>query len=134
MAGGHFAHAPLFLIYKLEKGAPKLEEVRENPLALMPDEDAGEHSHHHHGGFHGPSKYKFLRDKVLSDINLIIAGGACMTSIAFFLGEGVSLAFADPSTPAEEVLKAAVEKASEGRLPELSVYAWGRLVDPDEIE
>ncbi|BAF34707.1 hypothetical protein APE_0067a [Aeropyrum pernix K1] len=136
VAGGHFAHAPIFLIYKVDNGVPKLEEIRENPLAAIPDEDAGGdvHHHHHHKGLHGPSKYKYLKDNVLSDVNLIIAGGACMTSIAYFLSEGVSLSFADPGTPADEVLKAAVEKASEGKLPEISVYAWGKLVDPDEIE
>ncbi len=97
---GHFAHSETFRIYEYEGGQLKLLEVRENPLGNVPDLDAGHH-HHHHGhhhahGMHGVQKYAFLREKVLPDVDVVIAGGACQTSFYYFTSNGVKVLFTDP--------------------------------------
>jgi len=103
---GHFAHAPKFRIYNYEKGRLELLEERVNPLGSMPDYD----EHHHHGisimntdfqgeetpPAHGLPKYQWLRNKVLSDVDVVIAAGACQTSYRFFTSNGVKMLFTDP--------------------------------------
>jgi predicted Fe-Mo cluster-binding NifX family protein len=91
---GHFAHAPIFKIYRYEDGKLQLVEERKNPLGDVPDLDAGERHDHHH--MHGIAKYKWLRENVLPDIDVILAGGACQTSYTYFTSEGVKLLFTDP--------------------------------------
>jgi len=94
---GHFAHAPIFKIYRYEDGKLQLVEERKNPLGDVPDLDAGErHDHHHHHHMHGIAKYKWLRENVLPDVDVILAGGACQTSYMYFTSEGVKLLFTDP--------------------------------------
>jgi predicted Fe-Mo cluster-binding NifX family protein len=82
---GHFAHAPIFKIYRYENGKLQLVEERKNPLGDAPDLDAGK-GHHHH--MHGIAKYKWLRENVLPDVDVIVAGGACQTSYMYFTSEG----------------------------------------------
>jgi predicted Fe-Mo cluster-binding NifX family protein len=94
---GHFAHAPIFRIYQYENGKLQLVEERKNPLGDAPDLDAGEgHHHHHHHHMHGIAKYRWLREKVLPDVDVVLAGGACQTSYMYFTSEGVKLLFTDP--------------------------------------
>ena len=50
-------------------------EERKNPLGDVPDLNAGDGHHHHH--MHGIAKYKWLRENVLPDVDVILAGGAC---------------------------------------------------------
>jgi predicted Fe-Mo cluster-binding NifX family protein len=90
---GHFAHAPIFKIYRYENGKLQLVEERKNPLGDVPDLDAGG-GHHHH--MHGIAKYKRLRENVLPDVDVILAGGACQTSYMYFTSEGVKLLFTEP--------------------------------------
>ena len=90
---GHFAHAPIFRIYQYENGKLQLMEERKNPLGDVPDLDAGE-GHHHH--MHGIAKYRWLREKVLPDVDVVLAGGACQTSYMYFTSEGVKLLFTEP--------------------------------------
>jgi predicted Fe-Mo cluster-binding NifX family protein len=94
---GHFAHAPIFRIYRYENGKLRLVEERKNPLGDVPDLDAGDgHHHHHHHHMHGIAKYKWLRENVLPDVDVILAGGACQTSYMYFTSEGVKLLFTEP--------------------------------------
>jgi len=95
---GHFAHAPVFKIYRYENGKLQLVEERKNPLGDVPDLDAGEghDHHHHHHHMHGIAKYKWLREKVLPDVDVVLAGGACQTSYMYFTSEGVKLLFTEP--------------------------------------
>ena len=130
IAPGHFAHAPRFIVYKIEDGEASLVEDRENPLGSVPDLDAEghEHGHHHHSyhamGLHGPPKYYFLRERVLPDADILVAGGACPTSVTVFVNEGVKIVFTEPGTEIGEILEA-LKNASE--LPELSEYADGEI-------
>ncbi|WP_333638837.1 NifB/NifX family molybdenum-iron cluster-binding protein [Pyrobaculum aerophilum] len=103
---GHFAHAPKFRIYQYENGQLRLLEERENPLGSLPDYD----EHHGHeitrlnADFqgeemppaHGLPKYSWLRSKVLPDVDVIIAGGACQTSYRYFTSQGVKMLFTEP--------------------------------------
>ncbi|MEM1596990.1 MAG: NifB/NifX family molybdenum-iron cluster-binding protein [Pyrobaculum sp.] len=92
---GHFAHAPVFKIFKYEGGGRmELVEERENPLGDVPDLDAGHHHHGHHG--HGVAKYAWLREKVLPDVDAVIAAGACQTSHTYFTSQGVKMLYTDP--------------------------------------
>jgi predicted Fe-Mo cluster-binding NifX family protein len=93
---GHFAHAPVFKIYRYENSKLQLVEERKNPLGDVPDLDAGEGHHHHHHHMHGIAKYKWLREKVLPDVDVVLAGGACQTSYMYFTSEGVKLLFTEP--------------------------------------
>ncbi|WP_148682885.1 NifB/NifX family molybdenum-iron cluster-binding protein [Pyrobaculum ferrireducens] len=106
---GHFAHAPKFRIYMYEGGQLKLLEERTNPLGSVPDYDEHHHHHHHEIGVmntdfqgeeappaHGLPKYQWLRDKVLPDVDVVIAAGACQTSYRFFTSSGVKMLFTDP--------------------------------------
>jgi predicted Fe-Mo cluster-binding NifX family protein len=94
---GHFAHAPVFKIYRYENSKLQLVEERKNPLGDVPDLDAGEgHHHHHHHHMHGIAKYRWLREKVLPDVDVVLAGGACQTSYMYFTSEGVKLLFTEP--------------------------------------
>jgi predicted Fe-Mo cluster-binding NifX family protein len=68
-------------------------EERKNPLGAVPDLDAGD-GHHHR--MHGIAKYKWLRENVLPDVDVILAGGACQTSYMYFTSEGVKLLFTEP--------------------------------------
>jgi len=93
---GHFAHAPIFKIYRYENGKLRLVEERKNPLGDVPDLDAGEGRHHHHHHMHGIAKYRWLRENVIPDVDVILAGGACQTSYMYFTSEGVKLLFTEP--------------------------------------
>jgi len=94
---GHFAQAPIFRIYQYENGKLQLVEERKNPLGDVPDLDAGEgHHHHHHHHMRGIAKYRWLREKVLPDVDVVLAGGACQTSYMYFTSEGVKLLFTEP--------------------------------------
>jgi predicted Fe-Mo cluster-binding NifX family protein len=92
----HFAHAPVFKIYCYENGKLQLVEERKNPLGDAPDLDAGEDHHHHHHHMHGIAKYRWLKEKVLPDVDVVLAGGACQTSYMYFTSEGVKLLFTEP--------------------------------------
>jgi predicted Fe-Mo cluster-binding NifX family protein len=92
---GHFAHAPVFKIYRYENGKIQLVEERKNPLGDIPDLDAGD-DHHHHHHMHGIAKYRWLRENVLPDVDVVLAGGACQTSYMYFTSEGVKLLFTEP--------------------------------------
>jgi predicted Fe-Mo cluster-binding NifX family protein len=113
---GHFAHAEVFKIYDYEEGKGLVEvETRENPFGSVPDIDYQEESscclHSQHGEQeaypHGIDKYVYLREKVLSDVDVIIAGGACRTSYAYFTSQGVKLLFAQivPLSDIEKFIK-----------------------------
>jgi len=121
IAPGHFAHSTHFMIVDLEGGVAKPVEVRENPLGYVPDEDIGHgggyeeeqghvehpvfHRYHRYFHLHGVEKYRTLREEVLSDVDLVIAGGACRTSIEYFTSEGVKFIFADPGEPIKEIVE-----------------------------
>lgn len=89
---GHFAHAPIFKIYTYSGGRLEPVEERQNPLSSMPDHDL--HGGHH-GGHHG-DKYKWLRENVLPDVDVVIAGGACQRSHNYFTSEGVKMIYVEP--------------------------------------
>ncbi|MEM1611296.1 MAG: NifB/NifX family molybdenum-iron cluster-binding protein [Sulfolobales archaeon] len=118
IASGHFAHSTHFMIVDLEGGKVNPIEVRENPLGYVPDTDLehqehgeGEsihpvfHRYHRYLHLHGVEKYRTLREEVLRDVDLIIAGGACRTSIEYFTSEGVKFIFADPGEPIKEIVE-----------------------------
>ncbi len=133
VAGGHFAHAPKFLVFEVSGSTWRLVEERSNPLAAVPDIDAGELAEEeivHAHGMHGPMKYAFLRENVLPDADVVVAGGACATSVAYFLSEGAKIVFAEPGTPAGEVVEA-IAKAK-GDLPELGYYEAGEIRNLEE--
>ncbi len=99
---GHFAHAEIFKIYEYKDGKLKEIETRDNPLGLVPDVDyQAENECCMHGAhedigvqLHGVEKYAYLRNNVLNDVDVIIAGGACQTSYAYFTSQGVRILFA----------------------------------------
>ncbi|MFN3804662.1 MAG: NifB/NifX family molybdenum-iron cluster-binding protein [Pyrobaculum sp.] len=93
---GHFAHSPVFKIYEYSNGEMRLLEVRENPLGSVPDRDYGPHHEHHHGRHGGLPKYKWLRENLLPDVEVVIAGGACQTSHMYFTSEGVKMLYVEP--------------------------------------
>ncbi|MCE4612123.1 MAG: NifB/NifX family molybdenum-iron cluster-binding protein [Desulfurococcales archaeon] len=130
IVGGHFAHAPRFLVYKVEKGSWSLLEERKNPLGDVPDLDypgaeadleAIVHAH----GMHGPQKYMFLRREVLPDVDVVVAGGACPTSVTVFVNDGVKIILAEPGTPVEEVLK--VLSSNPEDIPDIGFYEEGAI-------
>jgi hypothetical protein len=45
---------------------------------------------------HGVAKYRWLRENVIPDVDVILAGGACQTSYMYFTSEGVKLLFTEP--------------------------------------
>ncbi|HWQ16948.1 MAG TPA: NifB/NifX family molybdenum-iron cluster-binding protein [Sulfolobales archaeon] len=115
IAHGHFAHSTHFMIVDIVSGSVKPVEYRENPLGYVPDTDMETHEEHsgeypylhrfhryHH--LHGIEKYRTLREEVLRDVGLIIAGGACRTSIDYFTSEGVKFIFVDPGEPIGDVI------------------------------
>ncbi len=133
---GHFAHARRFAVYRFSEGKYRLEELRDNPLGHVPDLDAeGDYAggglHGHFEGLHGVEKYAFLKKSVLEGVDVVVAGGACMTSVAYFLREGVRLVFAEPGTRIEDV--AAALSSHEGGLPEIGLYMEGKIVDVEEL-
>nr|KJR72931.1 MAG: dinitrogenase iron-molybdenum cofactor biosynthesis protein [Thermoproteus sp. AZ2] len=89
---GHFAHAPKFRIYEYADGKLRLLEERDNPLGNAPDLDVEHHGAH----MHGVAKYSWLRQRVLPDVDAVIAAGACETSHRYFTSEGVKMLFTDP--------------------------------------
>ena len=108
---GHFAHAPVFAIYEVNGNEAVLVEERKNPLGDVPDIDDPRHAHsghghhhHHHGHLHGPPKYMFLRGEVLPDVDVVVAGGACPTSVYTFNEQGCKVVFVEPGTPVHEAL------------------------------
>jgi|GEM_PF-312018 len=121
IAPGHFAHSTHFMVIDIDGGKVNPVEVRENPLGHVPDSDIGYLEEHGEGGdveahplfhryhryfhLHGIEKYRTLREEVLSDVDLIIAGGACRTSIEYFTSEGVKFIFADPGEPIREIVE-----------------------------
>lgn len=120
IAPGHFAHSTHFMILDIEGGKINTVEVRKNPFGHVPDTDMGHHSsgseeqhygeHPHRHRFHrhyhlrGIEKYRTLRKEVLKDVELIIAGSACKTSIEYFTSEGVKMVFVDPGEPIRDVV------------------------------
>ncbi len=117
---GHFAHNTHFIILDIDPNEVQPVELRENPLGFIPDLD--HHMHHSHDqdmpeaihpelarrlhefrGLHGVEKYRKLKETLLNDVDLIVAGGACMTSIKYFTSEGVKLIFADPGEPIRDI-------------------------------
>ncbi|MFN7106323.1 MAG: dinitrogenase iron-molybdenum cofactor biosynthesis protein, partial [Pyrobaculum sp.] len=53
--------------------------------------------HDHHGRHHGGhAKYRWLRENVLPDVEVVIAGGACQTSHMYFTAEGVKMLYVEP--------------------------------------
>lgn len=112
---GHFAHAEVFHVFEYtDDGKLRRVEVRENPLGVIPDVDVegGErhiHVHHVEGApsnipLHGPPKYNWLRENVLSDVDVIVAADACQTSYRIFTSQGVRLIFTDP-VPVDAIVK-----------------------------
>jgi len=94
---GHFAHAPIYRIYEYTPGGGlRPVEERRNPLGDVPDLDAQPHHHAHHHHHHGVSKYAWLREKVLPDVDAVIAAGACQTSHNYFTSQGVKMLYTDP--------------------------------------
>ena len=133
IAGGHFAHAPKFLIFEISESGWRLLEERSNPLAAVPDVDAGELAEEeivHAHGMHGPMKYAYLRENVLPDADIVVAGGACATSVAYFLSEGAKIVFAEPGTSTREVVEAIAKLG--GNLPELGYYENGEIKNLEE--
>jgi predicted Fe-Mo cluster-binding NifX family protein len=108
---GHFAHARRFFIYDYdqETGDIKMIEDRRNPLGDLPDMDDPAALHRALAQLnipmHGVAKYQWLREKVLSDVDVVIAGGACQTSYNYFTSSGVQLLFVDPGTPVSAVIE-----------------------------
>ena len=105
---GHFAHAPRFRIYKYGfDGSPELLEVRDNPLGQMPDvEDPEEVKKYFEKlgiGLHGKSKYDYLRENVLPDVDVVVCYDACPTSVKVFEESGVRVLFTPPATVDEIV-------------------------------
>ena len=115
----------MFAIYSLGEG--RVVELRLNPLGSVPDPDAGGAHGHHVGAMHGISKYEWLRNNVLRDVDAIVAGGACMTSIVYFTSEGVKLLFARPGTSIGEVVEAIARNRDS--LPLIGLYEGGHIVD-----
>ncbi len=117
IAPGHFAHSTHFVILDIGGGNVKPVEYRENPFGYVPDTDVEGHGDEEHSGdypylhrfhryhyLHGVEKYRTLREEVLKDVGLIIAGGACRTSIEYFISEGVKFIFVDPGEPIGDVM------------------------------
>lgn len=120
IAPGHFAHSTHFMILDIESGKINPVEVRENPFGYVPDTDMGHygsegeeehlseypymHRFHRYHHLHGVEKYRTLREEVLRDVGLIIAGGACRTSVEYFTSEGVKMVFVDPGEPIRDVV------------------------------
>ncbi|MEZ0248366.1 MAG: hypothetical protein ABWJ97_03745 [Thermoproteus sp.] len=69
-----------------------LVEERKNPLGDVPDVDIEPHGGH----MHGPAKYAWLRERVLPDVDAVIAAGACQTSHNYFSSQGVKVLYVDP--------------------------------------
>ena len=105
---GHFAHAPKFRVYEYDfnGGLRELGE-RDNPLGRMPDiedpEEAAKYLEKLGISLHGRSKYDYLREKVLPDVDVVICYDACPTSVKVFEDSGVRVLFTPPAT-VEEVL------------------------------
>ena len=124
---GHFAHAPEFLIYGSSSGEARLEERRSNPLSYSSAEEQDSPIHR----YHGSSKYEFLRSKVLGDIDVLVVGGGCMTSIYYFMSQAVKLVFVDRDDNPVEASRVADAIASRAYLGQVSVYSEGSLVEVD---
>lgn len=115
IAPGHFAHSTHFMVVDIAGDRINPVEYRENPFGYVPDTDVeaseehgGEypylHRLHRYHHLHGIEKYRTLREEVLRDVGLIIAGGACRTSIDYFTSEGVKFIFVDPGEPIGDVM------------------------------
>lgn len=106
---GHFAHAKRFRIfeYNLSTGEAKILGERDNELGKLPDFDDVEEMHSFINKLgiplHGIPKYKWLKDNVLHDIDVVVAGGACQTSYNYFMEEGVVVLFEEPGGSVESV-------------------------------
>lgn len=107
---GHFAHAREYIIYDLNEETGELVRVesRSNPLGAVPDMDEGTHAKMSAAQpgipVHGLPKYEWLRSNVLSDVNAVIASGACQTSYNYFTSEGIQILFVEPNTSIDYLL------------------------------
>ncbi len=106
---GHFAHAKRFKIfdYSIEDGESRFVEDRKNKLGELPDMDDPDAIHRFVRELgvplHGIPKYMWLKENVLSDVDVIVAGGACQTSYSYFMSEGVVVIFEEPNGDIEGV-------------------------------
>lgn len=132
IAPGHFAHSTHFLVFEIEGGKISPVEVRENPLGHVPDHDAHGHEEAGSGGaghvvpylhryyhLHGVEKYRTLRSEVLHDVDIVVAGGACRTSVEYFASEGVKMLFADPGEPVAELVSF-ISTLDTSKIPKIS--------------
>ncbi|GGP21500.1 hypothetical protein GCM10007981_13570 [Thermocladium modestius] len=131
---GHFAHAREYIIYDLNEETGELVRVesRSNPLGTVPDMDEGIHAKASavQPGIpmHGLPKYEWLRNNVLSDVNAVIASGACQTSYNYFTSEGVQILFVEPNTSIDYLLTQitlAADEEEEEDEDEDRGAAWG---------
>ena len=110
ISDGHFAHAKSYMIYDYneETGELRYIELRSNPLSNVVDLDDPEaiHSAMSEIGvpMHGIEKYEWLHGKMLNDVNVIIASGACQLSHSYFTSMGVQLVFVEPNTSIESII------------------------------
>jgi len=108
---GHFAHAKKYLIYDYDQdtGDIKMIEERRNPLGDLPDMDDPVAMHRALSQLnipmHGVAKYQWLRENVLKDVDVVIAGGACQTSYNYFTSSGVQILFTDPGTQVSDIIE-----------------------------
>ncbi|KUO93208.1 MAG: NifB/NifX family molybdenum-iron cluster-binding protein [Thermocladium sp.] len=114
---GHFAHARKYLIYDVDSNGLNRVESRNNPLGNLPDADDPSQvkAYVEQLGIpiHGLSKYEWLRKNVLSDVDAIIASGACQTSFNYFTSEGVQVLFVEPGVSVEDLLSQIVLASDE---------------------
>lgn len=130
---GHFAHAPKFVLFNISSEGIAREGERENPLGSMPDHDAHGSQPEMQPRLHGIPKYEFLRNSVLNDVDVVVVSSGCMTSIYYFLSQGVKLVFVDEDeNPKPEDVANAIARA--GDIGEITIYTQGRIleVEPEE--
>ena len=110
ISDGHFAHAKNYIVYDYneETGELKYVEARSNPLGNVADLDDPEAIHNAMSEIgvpmHGIEKYEWLYEKILNDVNVIIASGACQLSHSYFTSMGVQLVFVEPGTSIEFII------------------------------
>lgn len=121
ISDGHFAHAKMYLIYDYDEKTRKLRLIgtRENPLGNIPDIDDPEAIHEALERLgvpmHGIEKYEWLRNNILSDIDAVIASGACQLSYSYFTSLGVELLFVEPGASIDEIVKQLSEPPKQNR-------------------
>ena len=121
---GHFAHARKYVIYDVDEGSGDVRfvEVRDNPLGNIPDIEDPERIHEvlQQLGIpmHGVTKYQWLHENLLKDVDAVIASGACEMSYRYFTSSGVQLLFVEPGTLIQTIvdqLRSAVKEELEDR-------------------